>query len=150
MSTRTQLHKNQSSSSSTFHSKPNKKSHSDRPKSKWVPRNKPDSVAKSCPEVGSCQEQKVEQDCAACDQQPVREFEGGLGVKMVDDSDEFGSEKRGGGEDEILTRLEELRLGSTEVELSREIWSVNDQLQQDEVLCSCLCVFVVYGCGIFM
>ncbi|WOG92849.1 hypothetical protein DCAR_0312126 [Daucus carota subsp. sativus] len=134
MSTRTQPHKNQSSSSSTFHSKPTKKSHSDRPKSKCVPRNKPDSVAKSCPEVGSCQEQKVEEDCAACDQQAVKEFEGGLGVKMVDDSDEFGSEKRSGGEDEIVTRLEELLLGSTEVELSREIWSVNDQLQQDELI----------------
>lgn len=121
MSTSRQTHKNQSSSSS---SKPTKNSHFHRPKSKWVPRNTP---AKSTPEVASCQKidvEKITNNGLECNDD--------LNEKMIPSSNDFCFEKRASHVD-IVTRLEELRFGQTEVELSQELLCLNDQLQQDEV-----------------
>lgn len=157
-------------------SKPTKNSHFHRPKSKWVPRNTKDIGAKSSPankpEVGSfssCQQdqEKVENcvgvDC--CDQEFVKDGEevekdnglecnDDLDVKMIQGND-FFFDKRDS-DDDIVSRFENLRVDKREVELSQESFSINDQLQQDEVTAAsftipilyiCICVFVsVYTC----
>ncbi|KAI3469163.1 hypothetical protein Pfo_025826 [Paulownia fortunei] len=73
-------------------------------------------------------------------------------LKVYRADSEKGQEKVGlnpsndGDEDETVKRLEELRLGDEEPELSEELLSINEQLQEDELLA----MESIYGDNIFL
>ncbi|KAL8104051.1 uncharacterized protein LOC141677297 isoform X2 [Apium graveolens] len=123
MSTSTQTHKNESSSSSKptrFH----------RPKSKWVPRKPP---SKSTPEVASCQQHEHNNCIGIVKDKDYNSNNDDLDVKMISNNNDSCFEKRASSSHVDIVK--ELRFDHTEqVGLSQELLCLNDQLQQDELI----------------
>lgn len=98
----------------------------------WIPKNR-DEVSTSKSQLdsnsacGSGSKLELDSNCGGVDGREEVSAE----LDSVDGNQRADSEVN---EDEIVKRLQELKLSVQEVELSEELLSINQQLQEDEVL----------------
>lgn len=134
--------------------------------SKWASRNRRDSWVKSDfvkSEVGSlnCCEGDGEENsrgvnesnCSnSCEQENLQKEEEKKNNVIVLNKDLYGDEIKNKCSNlemdagDIASRLEELRLGEEQLELSEELLGINDQLQEDELLA----MESIYGDNVFI